>query len=46
MSEQRTRDIAKKIKELPNDKREYLMGYMEGVSQAIQKNMAKESKGE
>ena len=46
MSEQRTRDIAKKIKELPNEKREYLMGYMEGVSQALQKNIANESNKE
>ena len=42
MSKQNAREIVKKIKELPNDKREYLMGYMEGISQAIQKNVEKE----
>ena len=44
MSEIKKREIIKKIEALPSNKKEYLLGYMEGITQMAEKN--KESKGE
>ena len=42
MSEEKKREILENLDKLPEDKKQYVYGFMEGITQMAERNKAKE----